>query len=102
MRYHLGVRSDETGFFRRHAAVETTEGLCGGQTQRLTAGEGRGGQPPLPRPTAVIGNAKSTALVVIQSTTCRGRQRGGKKFDTVDMYHTYVQTLLEYIKIVGT
>ncbi len=102
VRYHLGVRSDETGFFRRHAAVETTEGLCGGQTQRLTAGEGRGGQPPLPRPTAVIGNAKSTALVVIQSTTCRGRQRGGKKFDTVDMYHTYVQTLLEYIKIVGT
>lgn len=77
--YHLGVRSYEAGILRRHTAVDAAEGLWGRQTQRLTAGEGCGGQPPLPRPTAVIGNAKGTAFVVIQSTACRGRQWEGKK-----------------------
>lgn len=71
--YHLCVWANESGILcaggDRPNAVHW---LSGGETQRLAAAQGGGGQTPFTSSTAVVGDAERTALVVVQTTSCRG------------------------------
>lgn len=86
--YHLCVRADEAGLLcAGRGRPYTVHRVSGGQTQGLAAAEGSGGQAPFSGSAAVVWDAECTALVVVQSTSCRGQhisrkpehQKGEKK-----------------------
>lgn len=72
--YHLCVWADEAGFLGTgHPYTEPW--ISSWETQGLTAAKGGGGQAPFASSTAVVWDVERTALVVVQSTSCRGRYR---------------------------
>lgn len=74
------MRADEVGVLRAGGGRPyAAQGLGGGQTQGLAAGQRRGGQATLSSSTAVVWDAESASLVVVQSTSCRGRHRSRKR-----------------------
>lgn len=78
--YHLCVRADEAGLLcAGRGRPHTVHRLSGGQTQGLAAAEGSGGQAPFSGSAAVVWDAECTALVVVQSTSCRGQHISRKQ-----------------------
>lgn len=74
LQYHLCVWADEAGFLcAGHPYTEPW--ISSWETQGLAAAEGGGGQAPFASSTAVVWDVERTALVVVQSTSCRGRYR---------------------------
>lgn len=72
------MRAGETGFLRAGGHRPYTVHRVGcGEAQGLAAAQGGGGQTPFPGSAAVVGNAEGAALVIVQSTSCRG-QHGSK------------------------
>lgn len=50
------------------------QGLGGAEAHRVATGQRRGRQAPLAGAATVVGDAEGTALVVVQSAACGGRQ----------------------------
>lgn len=76
--HHLRVWADETGFLCAGGdRPYTVHRVRCGEAQGLAAAQGGGGQTPFAGSTAVVGNTERAALVIVQSTSCRG-QHGTK------------------------
>lgn len=68
------MRADEAGLLGAGGGHPHTVARIGdGETQGLAAAQGGGGQAPLASSAAVVWDAESASLVVVQSATCRGR-----------------------------
>lgn len=99
--YHLCVRADEAGLLcAGRGRPYTVHRLSGGQTQGLAAAEGSGGQAPFSGSAAVVWDAECTALVVVQTTSCRGQhisrkqehEKGRKREVMKHFFHVRSQT----------